>query len=250
MTLRNTLFACFLSAALAAGVAANRPARPTEQAALSQYQRAQLQTVLVITSNSQGSAVVIKRENSRGKTRWFAWTAAHVVEDQQLVLIRVFLRHEGHMAGYTTYAAKVLGRSAEVDIALLQIDAGPSAFQAAIFASDEPAQPGDPIFAVGNFKGAAFENSISTGVIANIGVKPSPDWPWPVCDQTTAPVYPGSSGCGVFNGRGEVLGLVVGGFDATLNVFVPVRAISHFAELSGFAWAVRGNYCPADAALN
>ena len=213
---------------------------------LNSYQIAQKQTVLVVAGDGQGSAVVIKRTNPHGNTRWFAWTAAHVVDGHSEVKIKVILRTEGRKVGETVYTARVLGASREMDCALLFIDAAPDAFVPAIFAPNTPALPGDPIFACGNYRGAQFEGSVSTGIIAQIGVQPAlSGWPWEICDQTTAPAYPGSSGGPVFDRHGRVLGLTVGGLNATLNVFVPVRAIAQWATERGFLWAVRGEWCPA-----
>lgn len=210
------------------------------------YQTAQKQTVLVVTPGGRGSAVIVKRTNPDGATRWFAWTAAHVTEGQSEVKIKVIVRTEGRKVGETIFTATVLGSSPATDCALLFIDAPEDAFVPAIFASNTPALPGDPVFACGNFRGISFDGSISTGVISQIGIQPPMvNWPWPICDQTTAPAYPGSSGGPVFDKHGRVLGLTVGGYDATLNVFVPVRALAAWAASAGFSWAIRGDACPA-----
>lgn len=209
------------------------------------YENAVKQTVLVATPTGQGSAFLFKRHNDRGLPRWFAWTAEHVVGGEQTVKLKVFLRTEARLVGETVYTAKVLEASPSLDVALLFVDASPNAFLAAEFADLAPAQQGDFVFTVGNFLGDDFPSSVSIGIISQVGIFKGRAR-WPVLDQTTAPVYPGSSGGPIFNAQGLVLGIVVARVDATLGFFVPVRAIDEWATEQGYGWAVRGYSCPPD----
>lgn len=121
-------------------------------------------------------------------------------------------------------------------------------FIPADFDSIVPPPVGTALYHVGNFLGADFDNSVSTGILSQHGVQPKfPNWPWTIVDQTTLPVMPGSSGGPVFNSQNDkVVGLVVGTLRGDdVNFYVPVRAIEVWAESAGLAWAVRGNESPA-----
>jgi serine protease Do len=155
-------------------------------------------------------------------------------------------RTESHKAGVSIYQAHVIKIDTNADIALLLINAPAGAFLGAEFALETPARVGDPVFAVGNFFGNAFDNSVSQGIISQIGIDPGNGFPWPVADQTDCAAFPGSSGGPLFNTDGKVLGLVVGGRDSALVWFVPVRAIVEFAERNQVTWSVVGVFCPRD----
>lgn len=205
--------------------------------------QSQANTVLVIASEGQGSAVIIKRGRMV-----FAWTANHVVAEDTVVKLKVFSRVAGHIAGETTYNATVLGRDAATDCALLWVDCPAFAFAGAEFAHARPLPVGTPVFSVGNFLGSAFHGSVTAGIVAQVGVSPGErlvGWPWEVCDEITAPAWPGASGGPCFNAKGQVVGFVVGGIGPTLGVMVPVRALEAWAEQAGFSWGVRGNRCPS-----
>jgi hypothetical protein len=99
--------------------------------------------------------------------------------------------------------------------------------------------------------GVAFEDSVSIGVLSQIGIKPE-DWPWELTDQAALSAYFGSSGGPIFRTDDQaVVGLVVGGIVGSgfMN-FVPVRIIEAFATANALHWAVRGDSCPNDIILN
>jgi S1-C subfamily serine protease len=52
------------------------------------------------------------------------------------------------------------------------------------------------------------------------------DWPWHIpLDLMILPAQAGSSGGAVFNASGEVVGILVGGVNCALFVYVPVSQI-------------------------
>lgn len=161
--------------------------------------------------------------------------------------LKVFLRTEARLVGETVYTAEVLKTVPGLDIALLFVDAPADAFLASEFAANAPANLGDFVFTCGNFLGREYPGSISVGVISQVGIDRTA--PWKVLDQTTAPIYPGSSGGPIFNASGLILGVIVAGVDSTLGFFVPVRAIDAWASENKFGWAVRGYSCPSDISL-
>jgi len=222
---------------------------------LTTYEKAQRQTVLIDTGETQGTGVMVRRTNREGKVRWFCFTARHVVEDDAdgWAKVRSFIRHDGKLVGERVYKARVLVQDSAVDVALLFVEAEPTAFLSVEWAPLTPAKPGDKIFAIGNFLGEQFSDSLSVGVVSQTEVHPSRirGWPevWTVVDQISCPAYPGSSGGPIFDMSGRVLGLCVGGIDPILNVYVPVRALDKWADEHGVRWALEGSRCPKDSVL-
>lgn len=78
---------------------------------------------------------------------------------------------------------------------------------------------GEPVYAVGTPQG--FELSLSDGIVAQLrGVSP------PII-QTTVPISPGSSGGGLFNGEGRLVGITTSYVEGgqSLNFAMPVEWI-------------------------
>lgn len=210
------------------------------------FERAQRQTVLVSTPFGSGTGVVIKRHE-----HVFVWTAAHVVSATGSPTVKVILRNGLHKAGEASFTGSVIAKSPALDLALISVDAPEEFFSGATFDDILPLPVGSAVYHVGNFLGADFDNSVSTGVLSQVGVSPQRllGWPWPVADQTTTLIVPGSSGGPIFNDKNNrVIGLAVGTVN-NIFVFVPTRAIEVFATAAHVSWAVRGNDCPSNAEL-
>ena len=131
----------------------------------------------------------------------FILTNNHVVEGADD--IRVSLYGGGRTESYT---AKVIGRDALTDSALIQLTEMPaSPLQEAKFGDSEQMQPGDWVMAIGNPFG--LSHSVSVGVISALGR------PFGVRGrelnmlQTDAAINPGNSGGPLLNVRGEVVGI-------------------------------------------
>lgn len=208
------------------------------------YEAAQHQTVLIVAPTGQGTGIPVLRG-----TRVFVWTAAHVVEGHATVKVQSIIRHNYHRVGTTEFVGRVVSINKALDVALLYVDAPSRYFLAAEFDSLIPPPVGSAVYHVGNFLGADFDNSVSTGVISQHGAKPVNEdgWPWQITDQTTATVVPGSSGGPIFNAaNGKVIGILVGTIPGRgINFYVPIRALEVWADSAGLSWAVRGNFSPA-----
>jgi len=103
----------------------------------------------------------------------------------------------------TNYPAKVVGRDAKTDMALLKVDAKkPLPFVA--FGDSDKEQVGDWVIAVGNPFGLG--GSVTAGIISahgrNINEGPYDDFL-----QIDAPINPGNSGGPLFNQSGQVIGI-------------------------------------------
>ena len=105
------------------------------------------------------------------------------------------------------YAAKVIGRDALTDTALIQLTEMPSApLQEARFGDSDQMQPGDWVMAIGN----PFElgHTVTVGVISALG-RPLGGVRGREQNmlQTDAAINPGNSGGPLLNVRGEVVGI-------------------------------------------
>ncbi len=216
------------------------------------HEQMQAQTVLVKTSHGSGSGVVVHRGN-----RVFVWTAVHVVSDVSEVTIHQTFRHDGRKAGEQTFNGHVicrLGSTTEsgikgVDAALIWVDAPPDRLAGATWADSTPSV-GETVYHVGNLRGDAFDNSLSQGTLAQIGVRPEvPGWPWDLVDQCDAISLPGSSGGPVFDSAGHIIGLLVGGPGNAVSCYVPLRVIYAAAQEANIAWAVYGRGAPPESIL-
>jgi serine protease Do len=132
----------------------------------------------------------------------FIVTNNHVIEGAET--IRISFDDE---ARAETFAAKVVGRDALTDSALLQLTEMPSRPLTEVKLGDsDQMQPGDWVMAIGNpFR---LGHSVSVGVISALG-RPFgglPQREQPML-QTDAAINPGNSGGPLLNVRGEVVGM-------------------------------------------
>jgi serine protease Do len=137
---------------------------------------------------SLGSGFIIDREG-------YILTNNHVVE--KAVSIKVKLSDEKE------YDAKVIGKDAKTDIALIKIDAKHN-LPVAAFGDSEKLEVGDWVIAIGNPFG--LEQTVTAGIVSAkgrvIGAGPYDDF-----IQTDASINPGNSGGPLFNLKGEVVGI-------------------------------------------
>jgi serine protease Do len=132
----------------------------------------------------------------------FILTNNHVVEGADDIRISLFNggRNEA-------YAAKVVGRDALTDTALIQLTEMPSSpLQEARFGDSSLMEPGDWVMAIGNpFR---LGHTVTVGVISALGRPLGGTSGRPVnMLQTDAAINPGNSGGPLLNIRGEVVGI-------------------------------------------
>ncbi len=132
----------------------------------------------------------------------FILTNNHVVEDATKIEVQ-FLGDEDD----ETYTAKVIGKDALTDSALIQLTEFPKhALQEAKFGDSSQMAAGDWVMAIGNPFG--YAHTVTVGVVSAIG---RPFQPIPGRSnemiQTDAAINPGNSGGPLLNVRGEVIGI-------------------------------------------
>ena len=132
----------------------------------------------------------------------FILTNNHVVEGAEAIRVSLFNSDRGE-----DYAARVVGRDALTDSALLQLtETPPTPLQEAKFGDSSQLEPGDWVMAIGNpFR---LNHTVTVGVISALGrefrVARGRDH---YMLQTDAAINPGNSGGPLLNVRGEVVGM-------------------------------------------
>jgi len=133
----------------------------------------------------------------------FVLTNNHVVEGADVIRVSLF------GGGRTeSYAAKVVGRDALTDSALIQLTEMPATpLQEAKFGDSALMEPGDWVMAIGN--PFSLGHTVTVGVISALGrefptVSRGREQPML---QTDAAINPGNSGGPLLNIRGEVVGM-------------------------------------------
>jgi serine protease Do len=122
-------------------------------------------------------------------------TNAHVIQGADDIKVR--------LSDERLLPAKVIGRDAELDLALLQLD-GASNLSAVSLGDSEGLRVGDWVLAIGNPFGLG--HTVTLGITSakgrNIGASQYDDF-----IQTDASINPGNSGGPLFNLKGEVVGI-------------------------------------------
>lgn len=137
-------------------------------------------------------------------------TNLHVIEDTELVGVKLPTRSD------ILWAKNARGFDSENDLAILEVEA--SGVGTVALGDSDDVRVGEPIVVVSNPEG--LEQTVSNGLISGIR-----DLDGRKLFQISAPISEGSSGGPVFNGRGEVIGIVVSSLQSgqNLNFAVPIN---------------------------
>ncbi len=147
-------------------------------------------------------------------------TNNHVVEDCETYTVKVNNTDiESGEIESETYDAKLIGTDTDTDLAVLKIDA--NNLQAAVLGDSEKLSLGDDVVAIGNPFG--LERSVSKGVVSGLRRQISESARGLTSIQTDVAINSGNSGGGLFNGYGEIIGVV------------NEKYVSNYAESLGFA---------------
>ncbi len=149
------------------------------------------------TLRSLGSGFVIDKDG-------YILTNRHVIDDADQISVTLSTQR----ATDTPYEAKLVGKDARTDVALLKIEPKTALTTLALGDSDN-SEPGDWVMAIGNPFGLGG-NSVTVGVVSykgrplQLGV--TQGTPTEMI-QTDASINPGNSGGPLLNTRGEVIGI-------------------------------------------
>lgn len=89
---------------------------------------------------------------------------------------------------------------------------------------------GEQLFAIGSPFGDINFNSVTLGILSAKDRCGPEDYGWTMLFQTDTAANPGNSGCPIYNMRGKVIGVVVGGFNPSVVYFVPIVCAKDLIE--------------------
>ena len=172
-------------------------------------------------------------------------TNNHVVENSEKILVR--------LSDDLELEAKLVGRDAKTDIAVIKIDTKRDLPIALLGNSDE-LEVGEWVLAIGNPFG--LEHSVTAGIVSakgrNIGAGPYDNF-----IQTDASINPGNSGGPLINLKGEVVGINTaifsrGGGNIGIGFAIPINLVKELlpparVEGKGYEGLVRGRDPGSDA---
>ena len=147
------------------------------------------------TLYSRGSGIIIS-------TNGYIVTNNHVVEGGSKFSVKV--NDNAHGGESKTYDAKLIGTDSDTDLAVLKIEA--ENLTAAVLGDSDKLHIGDDCFAIGNPFG--LETSVSKGIISGLNRQVNSNNHALTSIQTDAAINSGNSGGALFNGYGEVVGVV------------------------------------------
>jgi serine protease Do len=143
-----------------------------------------------LVSTGAGSGVIVSADGH-------IVTNNHVIADARTVTVR--------LADGSDYAATVKGRDAKTDLAVLKIDA--AGLTPAVFGDSSKLAVGDAAVVIGNPLGE-LGGTVTAGIISALDREITIDGETMSLLQTDAAVNPGNSGGGLFNLRGELVGVI------------------------------------------
>ena len=138
-----------------------------------------------------GSGVIISEDG-------YIVTNNHVIEDASSITVT--------LRSGESYDAELIGTDADEDIALLKINA--TGMTMAIFGDSDTLEVGDKSVIIGNPLGT-LGGSVTEGIVSALDRSIVIDGKTMHLMQTDAAINPGNSGGGMFNGQGELVGIVV-----------------------------------------
>ena len=163
-----------------------------------------------------GSGVIIDSDG-------YIMTCNHVIDGASNIIVKL---KDG-----TTKKARLIGADSQNDIAVLKIDG--SGYTAARYGDSDSISVGDQAVAIGNPLGE-LGGSVSAGIISARDRQISVDGRAMKLIQTDTSINPGNSGGGLFDGQGNLIGIVVAKSSGSnvegLGFAIPINTASKIAK--------------------
>lgn len=163
-----------------------------------------------------GSGVIISEDG-------YLITNNHVINGASTIQVRT--------SDGTTYDAVLVGTDSKTDVAVLKINA--SGLRPVTFGDSDNLNVGETAVAIGNPLGE-LGGTVTNGIISAKDRSITLDNQQMTLLQTNAAINPGNSGGGLFNSRGELIGMVVAkssGSDVEgLGFAIPSNLVSKIAQ--------------------
>ena len=153
-------------------------------------------------------------------------TNFHVIEGQKHLTVTQFVPRGPEMVHKVHEKVRIVAIDAFHDLAVLQIqDPSAAPFPTVVLGTGEP-QYGEQVFVIGNPLG--LERTVTEGILSHTGRL----FAGSLYLQIDASVNPGNSGGPLFNGRGQVIGVVNMGVPVMqgLNFAIPVRHVAFLLD--------------------
>lgn len=205
-------------------VAAGSEMSVEQVAALNQQSVVEIKTEKVTNSSflqqyvqtGAGSGVIISEDG-------YLITNNHVIDGASTIQFRT--------SDGTTYDAVLVGTDSKTDVAVLKINA--SGLTPVTFGDSDNLNVGETAVAIGNPLGE-LGGTVTNGIISAKDRSITLDNQQMTLLQTNAAINPGNSGGGLFNSRGELIGMVVAkssGSDVEgLGFAIPSNLVSKIAQ--------------------
>ena len=157
---------------------------------------------------SSGSGFILSEDG-------YVVTNYHVVESASAIEV---ITHDG-----TEYAAKLVGKDSNNDLAVLKVEA--TGLSAATLGSSNSLMIGDMVVAIGNPLGE-LASTQTVGYVSGIDREVSTDSLTTISMiQTDAAINPGNSGGPLFNMKGEVIGITTAKYSGTTGSGATIEGI-------------------------
>lgn len=153
-------------------------------------------------------------------------TNFHVIEGQKHLTVTQFVQQGAELKRLIHQSVRIVALDVFHDLAVLQIedpDAAP--FPTVVLSLEEPVY-GESVFVIGN--PAGLERTVTEGILSHTGRL----FEGSLYLQIDASVNPGNSGGPLFNGRGQVIGVVNMGSRIMqgLNFAIPARHVTFLLD--------------------
>ena len=163
-----------------------------------------------------GSGVIISKEG-------YIMTNNHVIANANKITVTTYDKH--------SYEATLIGTDKINDVAVLKIKA--TGLTPAVYGNSDQLQVGDMAVAIGNPLGE-LGGTVTAGIISATDRELAIDGKTMKLLQTDSSINPGNSGGGLFNGDGQLIGLVVAksaGSDVEgLGFAIPINTAASVAQ--------------------
>ena len=153
-------------------------------------------------------------------------TNFHVIEGQKHLTVTQFVQEGAELKRVIHEEIRIVALDAFHDLAVLQIEGGhETPFPTVVLSLDEPVY-GESVFVIGN--PAGLERTVTEGILSHTGRL----FEGSLYLQIDASVNPGNSGGPLFNGHGQVIGVVNMGSRIMqgLNFAIPARHVTFLLD--------------------
>ncbi|MEG1990931.1 MAG: trypsin-like peptidase domain-containing protein, partial [Christensenella sp.] len=169
-----------------------------------------------VSGEASGSGIIISEDG-------YIITNNHVVEGGSAFTVR--------LKSGDSYDAKLIGRDPQMDIAVLKVDA--TGLTPVTLGDSDELVVGDTTVAIGNPLGT-LGGTVTNGIVSATNRELDLGNGTMNLIQTNAAINPGNSGGGLFNGQGELIGVVVAKSGGTniegLGFAIPINEAKEVAD--------------------